>query len=173
MDPNVLLVDDDAALGEALRRQLRAEPYSLRIAPSGEAAIAEMERQPADVLLTDELMPGMTGIELLIEAAARWPATATLLMTGHATAGTLVNALNRGRILHCLLKPCRWDEVDAAIRSALAWRLGRDRCRAITALCREQRDMLTAIDLLHPGLVASIAAERTRTLPATDRRAAP
>ena len=159
MNLHVLLVDDDAALADALGRQLRDSPYRLSAARSGDEALTAMAQWPADLVVSDEQMPGMTGIDLLAQIAERWPATATMMMTGHATAGTLVHAINRGRIVRCLLKPCQASEVDAAIRLALAWKLARDRGDALLPLYRRQRELLAAVERVSPGLIASLEPE--------------
>jgi DNA-binding NtrC family response regulator len=159
MELRVLLVDDDPALAEAIRRQLRHSGYSLRTVGSAEQALAALEAEPADVLVSDEQMPGMSGVELLSEVATRWPTTVSILMTGHATAGTVISALNHGRIHRCLLKPCPAQELDDAIKAALAFKLSLDRCEALMPLFRRQRDLLAVIERLHPGLLTRIECE--------------
>jgi DNA-binding response OmpR family regulator len=78
----VLLVDDEAGILAALQRGLRREPYELLVAGSAREALRILEERRVDVVLSDHQMPGMSGLELVREIAARWPATRVLLITG-------------------------------------------------------------------------------------------
>ncbi len=63
----VLAVDDEKSVLTSLRRLLRREPYELELAESAEEALELLEQRPATVVLSDQRMPGMTGIEMLRE----------------------------------------------------------------------------------------------------------
>jgi DNA-binding NtrC family response regulator len=73
MEHTVLLVDDDLALLEALRRALRREPYAIRVAYRAEAAFHVLAHHPVDVVVSDEKMPGLSGTEFLSKVRSRLP----------------------------------------------------------------------------------------------------
>lgn len=80
--PVLLLVDDEPGILSALRRCLRREPYELLAAESCAEALRLVEAQPVDLVLSDQMMPGMTGLQLLERVAARRPRAIRMLITG-------------------------------------------------------------------------------------------
>ena len=108
--PRVLLVDDEPNVLKALGRTLRQESVQIITAPSGEEALEMMREQPVDLLISDMRMPGMSGAELLAQAAKEWPATRRVLLTGYADLESTIQAVNEGRIASYLNKP--WDDLE-------------------------------------------------------------
>ncbi|MDK2778045.1 MAG: response regulator [Pseudomonadota bacterium] len=108
--PRVLLVDDEANVLKALARTLRQESVAILTAPSGEDALAVMREQPVDLLISDMRMPGMSGAELLAEAAQTWPHTRRVLLTGYADLESTIKAVNEGQISSYLNKP--WNDLE-------------------------------------------------------------
>ena len=82
MGARILLVDDEGGILAALKRTLRREGYEIRTAESARAALRLLDAEPVDLVLSDQKMPGTSGLELLREAARRQPAAALLLITG-------------------------------------------------------------------------------------------
>ena len=80
--PVVLLVDDEDHILSALQRVLRREPYELVTASNPADALARLAARPIRVVVSDQKMPGASGIDLLREVAARYPATKRVLLTG-------------------------------------------------------------------------------------------
>jgi len=78
---SVLCVDDEPSILSALRRVLRAEGCRILTASSGAEALALLEAEPVDVVVSDMRMPVMDGARLLAEVRARWPGTARVLLT--------------------------------------------------------------------------------------------
>lgn len=102
----ILLVDDDESVVRGLQNVLRPDRrrWSTRIAGGASAALEEMAREPADVVVSDLRMPGVDGIELLGQVLDRWPATARVLLSGWSDAESITRALT---VAHrYLLKPC-------------------------------------------------------------------
>jgi len=108
--PRVLLVDDEPNVLKALGRTLRQESVQILTAPSGEEALLIMREHPVDLLISDMRMPGMSGAELLAQAAKEWPATRRVLLTGYADLESTIKAVNEGRIASYLNKP--WDDLE-------------------------------------------------------------
>jgi response regulator RpfG family c-di-GMP phosphodiesterase len=80
--PVLLLVDDETRILSALRRTLRREGYEILSAASAAEGLRILESRPVDLVLTDQKMPGMSGLEFLEKVAARHPEVARLVITG-------------------------------------------------------------------------------------------
>jgi len=121
MSAAVLLAEDDAPSRQIYFTVLNAEGYSVIEVPDGRSALDVLYSQPVDLLLTDIMMPGMTGIELLERAREIKPDLRAIVMTGHKTSDAVIGAL-RHRACEFLEKPFRTEELLDTVRSVL----GRD-----------------------------------------------
>ena len=101
---SVLIVDDEIRLGAALRRTLALEGYDATYEPDPEEALRALRAKPFDVLLTDLVMPGIDGLELLRRAKRIRPGCEVVVMTAFATVDTAREALKRGAVDY-LTKP--------------------------------------------------------------------
>ena len=117
----LLIVDDEVALMTALCDTLQLENYHTTGFTSARQALEQLETQPFDLLLTDLMMPEMNGIELLRAAQEINPDLASIVMTGHGTIATAVEALKSGA-LDYVLKPFRLDNLLPALTRALTVR---------------------------------------------------
>ncbi|HVN84514.1 MAG TPA: sigma-54 dependent transcriptional regulator [Candidatus Binatia bacterium] len=106
----VLIADDEAAVRENLAEVLREEGYQITEAADGTQAIAALNSQEIDLVLSDLRMPGADGIAVLQHAREVAPQTLVVLMTAHATVETAVEALRRGAQDY-LIKPVLIDDV--------------------------------------------------------------
>jgi response regulator RpfG family c-di-GMP phosphodiesterase len=105
----VLLVDDEAHILSALRRVLRREPYELTTAASPREALARLAERAVAVVVSDQKMPGASGVAFLAEVAARHPATRRVLLTGWPEE-IAPREREAARLDAVLLKP--WDEAE-------------------------------------------------------------
>lgn len=159
----LLLVDDEDNILNSLRRVLRNEPYRLLTAGSGEAALALLEQQPVDLVISDARMPGMDGATLLAEVQQRWPQCLRILLTGYADITTTVKAINEGQIYRYISKPWDDDELRLIIRQALAFQHSeRERLR-LEALTREQNERLQELNATLDQRVRDRTAELEQT----------
>jgi HD-like signal output (HDOD) protein/ActR/RegA family two-component response regulator len=116
----VLFVDDERdvldGLRDALRRYRRV--WSMRFALSGAEALAELEIEPADVIVSDIQMPGMDGTVLLARVQELYPATIRLVLSGYANTQVVAHA---ARVAHRILaKPCSVDELSLVVQRSCA-----------------------------------------------------
>ena len=125
MMPKILLVDDEPKVTDALTKTLRNDEYEILSAHSAEEALQVLAREPIDVVVTDEQMPGMSGSELLARVCREYPDTVRIILTGHGSLEAAVRAINEGEIYRFLEKPCDAEQVDRVIRQALQQRRGR------------------------------------------------
>lgn len=114
----LLIVDDEAAQLRALCDTLGLEGYTTRGYHSPHDALAALRPGEYDLLLTDLMMPGMDGITLIAAAKAIDPALAAIVMTGHGTIDTAVQAMQAGA-LDYILKPFRLNAILPVITRAL------------------------------------------------------
>jgi response regulator RpfG family c-di-GMP phosphodiesterase len=153
--PRLLLVDDEANILSSLRRLLRAEGYAIRTAEGGAQGLELLEQEPADVIISDMRMPGMSGAEFLKQARARWPDTVRILLTGFADVASTVSAVNEGGIHNYLSKP--WDDTQLlqAVRGAVERKRLLDERDALLELTARQNQELT---FLNEGLEDAVRA---------------
>jgi HD-like signal output (HDOD) protein len=112
---SVIFVDDEQKILDGLRRLLRAqrERWDMRFAQSGEAALAMLLEQPAEILVADMRMPGMSGGQLLAQARDLYPQTVRMIFSGQTDQSDLLREL--GCIHQYLQKPCDAEIVCRAI----------------------------------------------------------
>ena len=94
--PRILLVDDEQIARENLTIVFETDGFEVTAVGNGLEAVAAMEKQPADVVVSDLKMEGMDGMELLQVLRQRWPDTKVIMLTGYATVKTAVAAMRQG-----------------------------------------------------------------------------
>ncbi len=119
MNARLLIVDDEEIALDNLRHVMEKEGYDVTIAQTGAAAVALLERQPFDVVLTDLRMEGVDGMDVLKKSRAAQPDAEVIFITGFATAESAVQALKHGAFYY-IAKPFRLDEVRKVVAEALA-----------------------------------------------------
>jgi two-component system probable response regulator PhcQ len=126
MTHRILFVDDDARVTDALRRALRkVVPWEILTVNSPAEALELLRRQPVDVVVSDERMPGMTGSEFLCRVARDHPDAMRIILTGEARLDAAIRAINEAGIYRFLTKPCHTDEIVACLADALRAREAR------------------------------------------------
>jgi len=118
MNASILVVDDERTIQDSIAWCLRADGHDVRTAPDGEQAMAIMAGQDFDVVISDIIMPGVSGIELLRKARALQPQKLFVLITAFATVETAVEALREGASDY-IVKPFKLDELRLRVRRLL------------------------------------------------------
>jgi len=122
MSAKILLVDDERNIRRTLAMILRPEGFDVLEAGSGEEAIALFEKEGADLVILDVKLPGKSGIDVLREIKSAEPDRMVIMISGHATVATAVEATREGAF-DFLEKPLTKERVLVAVRNAL--RFGR------------------------------------------------
>ncbi len=139
MSQRVLVVDDEKNIRRMLGIVLESAGYLVREAPSGEDALTMLADVPVELVLLDVGLPGMNGLEALRQVRALAPGTAVVMISGHATVGTAVEATRLGAF-DFLEKPLAKERVLLAVRNALALaRLGEQASRQQAILQQHHR----------------------------------
>jgi DNA-binding NtrC family response regulator len=107
----VLFADDESHLRDLMQMELPRLGHEVTVCPDGAAALRALEQGFYDAALLDLRMPGMTGIEVLGQIRQLSPETQVIILTGHATVDTAVQALRLGAFDY-LTKPCKWAELE-------------------------------------------------------------
>ena len=115
----VLIVDDDEAHAEALADGLELDDHFCKIATSGTEAVERLQEEPFDAVLTDLVMLDITGLEVLAEARRLQPDAVVLLVTGHGSVETAVEAMRSGAADY-LTKPVNLGELRTKLPRAVA-----------------------------------------------------
>src|ERR687885_2310281 len=113
----LLVAEDEANLRLVLQKELQRLGFRVDVVPDGEAALRRLEEGNVDVLLSDINMPRMDGIELLRRVHERPNPPEVIMLTGHATVETAIEAMKLGAYDY-LTKPYRITELDALVKQA-------------------------------------------------------
>jgi len=149
---SLLVVDDEPYILTTLSVFLSQE-FEVLTADSAEAAQQIFARRNIDLMLTDQKMPRMSGVQLLEWVRERSPKTVRLLMTGFAELEDAVDAINRGKVYRYLFKPWRTEELLQILRDA---------CRTFN-LERHNEELLEKLQRLNQELEQRVQ-ERTHKL---------
>jgi two-component system, NtrC family, response regulator AtoC len=113
----VLVVDDEANLRKVLSAMLRKVGYDVTLAQDGEQGLAEFEKNGADIVVTDLVMPNLGGMELLKSVNASDPDVPVIIITAHGTVDSAVEAIKLGAFDY-ITKPFDQSEIQAVIAKA-------------------------------------------------------
>ena len=135
----LLLVDDEPNILAALRRLLRRDGYDIVADTDAHAALRRLETEDFDVIVSDQRMPDITGVEFLRRAKSLRPHSMRIVLSGYTDLDSVTSAINEGAIYKFLTKP--WD--DAELKATLFT------ARQLIAEERENRRLLTLARVGH------------------------
>jgi len=104
----LLLVDDEPNVLSSLKRLLRPDGYEIISAASGPEGLTLLEQHSVDIIVADQRMPGMSGVEFLRKAKTLYPHTIRIVLSGHTELQSVTDAINEGAVYRFLTKP--WDD---------------------------------------------------------------
>ncbi len=116
---DILVVDDEQSVAEAFTRFLKFEGHTAHVASSGEDALRHIEQALPDLVVMDVRMPGMDGVQTLIEMRRRFPDLYVVIMTAFGTSQTSIDAIRAGAFDY-LTKPLDLEHLRSVIQKALA-----------------------------------------------------
>ena len=147
--PIVLVVDDEVRSLEAIRRVLD-EHYEVLIAPDTRAAVDYLENELVQVVLCDQRMPDMTGVEFLISVRQRWPDAVRMIISGYTHSEDIIAGLNEAGIYRYITKPWEPEDLFRAVSEAVR----------LYALQRENQNVSVEMKMAEPALAQVVARKK-------------
>jgi putative nucleotidyltransferase with HDIG domain len=160
VDHCVLFIDDEANILKALQRLLRNEGCRVLTAARGSDALDLLDRERPQVVVSDQRMPEISGVDLLQSVRQRHPDVIRILLTGYTEMNVAVEAINRGEIFRLVTKPWNDEELKATLRQAFDTFDLKSEIRRLNQVTREQNLKLQE---LNRGLEVTVR-ERTKQL---------
>jgi putative nucleotidyltransferase with HDIG domain len=161
----VLFVDDEINILKALQRLLRNEPMRVLTASRPQEAIALLDREHAQVVVSDQRMPEMSGVDLLSTVRERHGDVVRMMLTGYTEMNIAVEAINKGEIYRLITKPWNDDELKATLRQAFDHYDLKGEIKRLNQVTREQNFKLQDMNKNLEGKVR----ERTKQLAAKNQ----
>lgn len=116
-DIRILYIDDEVHNLQAFRANFRRD-FKVLTAESGPEGLEIVRSEELNIILTDQRMPEMTGIEFLVEVQKINPEPMRILITGYSDINAVIDAINRGQVYRYLNKPWHYEDLKATILSA-------------------------------------------------------
>ena len=114
---SVLYVDDEEHNLIAFKATFRLK-YNVHIAINAHDAMNILDTKPIQIIITDQRMPQMTGVEFLEQVIAKHIDPMRILLTGYADMNAVIDAVNKGKIFHYLSKPWNVEEIESTVERA-------------------------------------------------------
>lgn len=118
-DTNILFVDDERNILGSLQRVFRKEGYGILVAESGECGLDLLRHNNVAVVVSDQRMPGMGGVEFLKKVRESQPDTIRMMLTGQADMAEIAGAINQGEVYRYITKPWDDDELRVIVKAAV------------------------------------------------------
>lgn len=146
MDRTILLVDDEENIVAALTRILRRDGYTILKAHSGAEGLEVLAKTEVGVIISDQRMPGMSGVEFLSRVRELYPDTIRIVLSGYTDLSSVTDAINRGAVYRFLTKPWEDDLLRENVQEAfLQHEMKRENARLSAAL-KSANEELSAIN---------------------------
>ncbi len=156
----VLCVDDEPNILTALKRLLRKEAYRLMTCSGGEEGLKILAETKVHVIISDQRMPGMNGVELLRRVKESYPDIIRIILTGYTEVDSITKAINEGHIYKFFLKPWNDHHLTLEIRQAIEQYALMEDNRRLYDMTAKQNEELKGIN----ENLEKIVAERTESL---------
>ena len=156
----VLVVDDEKRSLETLKRTLE-DHFSVFTASSAEEGNAVMERELVQIVLSDQRMPGSSGVAFLRGVREQWPNTVRLILSGYTEAEDIITGINEAGIWQYLLKPWHPDQLLLTLQSAgELWRLQQENQRLTLELRASPENLALRVNKLRLKAKAQAGFDR-------------
>ena len=142
----LLLVDDEDSIVSALRRLLRRDGYHIVTANSGAQGLQRLAENSVDVIVSDQRMPGMTGVEFLRRAKELYPDTVRMVLSGYTELQSITDAINEGAIYKFLTKPWDDERLRGHVAEAFSQKGMADENRRLASAVLRANEELTAVN---------------------------
>lgn len=167
-DKSILFVDDDDRWLRLIGQWFADTPYKIRMAASGIEALAAIDKEPFDVVVSDISMPVLTGGELMSRVRHKLPNAVRMVMSGQLDVVNSIEAINKGAVFQYIVKPCDAKTMKLAVYQALLvveqnerdsqrrLEIRRKNTHRIKAMAKSIRDLEQIVDATYDGLLAVV-----------------
>lgn len=150
----LLVVDDEVEIGDSVYHLLRRD-YDVLRATSAAQAVGLMATHEVHLIMTDQRMPEVTGVEMLQKVKTAHPEAIRMLFTGFADIESIIAAINQGHVYRYLSKPWQPEELEAAVADAAAeYRRLVDRATALSECQNKVRSLGQEVSQLRDRVAA-------------------
>lgn len=161
---NILIVDDEAPNLDVLEAVLGMD-YLVSTAVSGESALEIISKKHIDVIITDQRMPGMTGVDLLERVKLNYRDVAGIVLTGYSDSSAIMDAINRASVFWFLTKPWDSDELMTVVGQAMDHVFQRRSIvRLVDILDVRNEELTHALSEIHSAQQKMLHMERLGTM---------
>jgi DNA-binding NtrC family response regulator len=161
----ILLVDDELNVLESLKRLFMDDQYTVLTAESAAEALAHLESNSnIKVIVSDEMMPKVSGAELLASVSKRYPDIVRIMLTGHASLDAAIKAINMGQIYRFFTKPWNDLELRFSITAAIDKYDLESENRRLLDIVKKQAVNLKLLEKQFPGISRLEYDEKGRIL---------
>ncbi|MDX9715605.1 MAG: response regulator [Dissulfurispiraceae bacterium] len=150
--PCLLIVDDEPRVLSALNRVFMDEPFDVCTAANAAEGLDMLECKNINVIISDQQMPGMTGVEFLSKVKYRNPEIIRIILTGHADLNSAIQAINKGEIYKYILKPWNDVELRLIVLSAMEKFNLEEENRRLLKIIRNQAVDMKMLEKKFPGI---------------------
>ncbi|MDX2035409.1 MAG: response regulator [Isosphaeraceae bacterium] len=161
----LLVVDDEPDVCDSVHDLLRKEFRVLK-AHNADEGYRLLQEEDVHIIMTDQRMPRISGVELLTSAKSRKPSAVRMLFTGYADLESIVSAINQGQVFQFLRKPWNPDELLVAVREAASEYERKERELEAAARLRDLVDDLERRVAMLEDLVRNLGGSPSGTWPA-------
>ncbi|MBM2837739.1 MAG: response regulator receiver protein [Deltaproteobacteria bacterium] len=152
MKPTILFVDDEENILSSLVRLFRKENYDLLTATGGKDGLKIVESREISLVISDQMMPVMTGVDFLTRVKDISPDTIRIMLTGYADLEAAISAINKGEVYRFISKPWNDEELKLTVRQSLDYRDLVLKNRSLTRTVKKQYDVLKTLEKDYPGI---------------------
>ncbi len=153
---SILIVDDEASIINSLGRLLRGDDREIHSAASAPEALEKLKGLcGADVVISDNKLPNISGTDFLIKVKQLYPDTVRILITGYPDLESVIKAINNGHVYRFITKPWENEELRLIIKQALDYGDVLKDNRALLKIAKEQAELLAAMRRQYPQISKS------------------
>ncbi len=148
----ILIVDDEEAVLTITADALSHDDYHILTAQSGREGLLKLETHEVHLIICDQKMPGMNGLEFLEKVQNKYPDVLTIMLTGYADIKTAVQAINETGVYKFILKPWKVEDLRLTVRRALELRTMIMERDSLLVQVKRQDAAFRAIEKEYPGI---------------------
>jgi|WetSurMetagenome_2_1015567.scaffolds.fasta_scaffold261730_2 two-component system, NtrC family, sensor kinase len=143
----ILCVDDEENVLKALKRLFFDEDYEIITAASAEEGLKILEKEAAQIVISDYRMPQMTGVDFLREVCIHWPDTVRIVLSGYADVSSIISAINEGQIYKFIPKPWNDSDLKVTVSNAIERYFLYKKNRALTLELQKKNEELSWLNV--------------------------